>query len=106
LVPRPLGATPSRCHARHRPSVGQCDEQPGFPTALARTDHIFLYNLKEDPHELHDLGQSEPAQLARLTKLLLQMRTSIMFSRVNETKCEGTVPDSVSEELVSRFWHF
>lgn len=75
-----------------RPSVGQCDPQPGFNFSLARTDRMFLFNLRDDPHESHDLASTEPGQFARLRDLLLEMRTSIAFSRVNETKCLGGVP--------------
>lgn len=56
---------------------------------------MFLYNLRTDPHESHDLSLEEPAQLARLKAMLFEMRTSIMFSRVNETQCEGVVPGTV-----------
>ena len=70
-----------------RPSVGQCDSQPGFNYSLARTDQFFLFNLKDDVHESHDLALSEPAQFARMSKLLLEMRESINSSRYNEVKC-------------------
>jgi hypothetical protein len=75
-----------------RPAAGQCDVQPGFNFTAAKGDRLFLYNLKVDPHETHDLAATEVVQLARMRKLLEAMRVSIAFSRVNETACEGVVP--------------
>jgi hypothetical protein len=75
-----------------RPEVGQCDPQPGFNYTLALGPRMFLYNLRNDPHETVDLSEQEPVQFARMHRLLLAMRMSIAFSRVNETKCEGVVP--------------
>jgi hypothetical protein len=70
-----------------RPSIGQCDQQPGFNFTLSRTDQFFLFNLKHDVHESHDLAKSEPAQFERMSKLLMDMRLSINNSRYNEVKC-------------------
>ena len=70
-----------------RPSVGQCDQQPGFNFSLAKTNQLFLFNLKDDVHESHDLAASEPAQFRRMSQLLLDMRVSINNSRYNEVKC-------------------
>jgi len=70
-----------------RPTVGQCDLQPGFNFSLAKTDQFFLFNLKDDVHESRDLALSEPVQFARMSKLLLEMRESINSSRYNEVKC-------------------
>ena len=70
-----------------RPSVGQCDVQMGFNFSLARTDQLFLFNLRDDVHESRDLAKSEPAQFARMRGLLMDMRVSINSSRYNEVKC-------------------
>jgi hypothetical protein len=70
-----------------RPSVGQCDQQPGFNFTLARTDQFFLFNLAKDVHESLDVAKTEPAQFERMSKLLLEMRVSINNSRYNEVKC-------------------
>jgi len=77
-----------------RPAVGQCDQQDGFNFTLAKTDKMFLYNLRKDVHETTDVSAAEPEVFARMTSLLLAMRTSIMYSRVNETQCEGVVPNA------------
>jgi arylsulfatase A-like enzyme len=70
-----------------RPAVGQCDQQPGFNFSLAKTDRMFLYNLRDDVHESRDLAKAEPAQFKRMRGLLLGMRASINNSRYNEVKC-------------------
>lgn len=75
-----------------RPSVGQCDQQPGFNFSLAKTDQMFLYDLIVDPHETTDLATSNPAEFRRMQRLLLEMRQSINMSRYHETKCTAGAP--------------
>lgn len=38
-------------------------------------------------HETVDLSELEPGQFARMSKLLDEMRASIMYSREEEVKC-------------------
>ncbi len=70
------------------PSVGQCDAQPGFNFSEARGGRLFLYNLREDPHESRNLAPDHP-EFARMRGLLQSMNSSIWHSRTTETKCEG-----------------
>jgi hypothetical protein len=53
---------------------------------------MFLYNLRNDVHETTDVSADEPEVFARMQALLFNMRDSIMFSRVHETKCEPFAP--------------
>ena len=84
------------------PSVGQCDAQPGFNFSRGAypKGKMFLYNLKKDVHETTDISDKEPEQFERMKDLLLQMRDSIMFSRVHETKCQ---PYAVKDSDVQHF---
>ena len=74
-----------------RPSIGQCDQQPGFNFSLARGPRMFLYNLRNDVHETTDLAMTEPEVFAKMSKMIEEMRASIMHSRVQETRCEAGV---------------
>lgn len=76
-----------------RPTIGQCDPQPGFNfTGIG--DKMFLFNLRDDPHEAHDVSATEPVEFQRMKKLLDDAVASITYSRTNETGCEGVVPES------------
>ena len=55
------------------PSVGQCDAQPGFNFSLAKTSQMFLFNLKNDPHETTDLALQEPEVFARMTQWIFDL---------------------------------
>lgn len=81
-----------------RPDVGQCDQQPGFDFADAG-DKLFLFNLRDDPHEAYDLSDKEPEQFARMKALLEDAVASIAYSRTNETGCEGVVPQSAMLDM-------
>ena len=47
----------------------------------------LLFNLDSDYHELHPLNEQEPAQFARMMKLMDGFMASIQNSQANETKC-------------------
>ena len=57
-------------------------------TTILLRGSIICCRRKQQVHETTDLSDSEPEQYARMKSLLDNMRTSIMFSRVHETKCQ------------------
>jgi len=67
-----------------KPHVGQCNEEPGM-----QKGQLGLYNLDDDPTESVDLSKS-PAHTALFSKMSSQLdafKTSIEFSRFNESGC-------------------
>eukprot|EP01051_Picozoa_sp_SAG22_P025256 SAG22_NODE_7394_length_744_cov_0.787597_1_plen_135_part_00 len=55
---------------------------------------MYLFNVVEDYHELHDQKLAQPARLAAMQKQLTEFMASIQYSQVNESGCgaAGTQP--------------
>jgi len=80
--------------------AGQCSFQPPYSEwsnwseygRSSNESYMFLFDLDEDYHELHNLnpaapGKSEPAEFERMLGLLNTFLASVNMSQHEETKC-------------------
>ena len=55
-------------------------------------ESMYLFNIAEDYHELHDQKLAQPARLASMQKQLAAFLASIQYSQVNESGCGSSTP--------------
>ena len=54
-----FSSSPSSSSSSSTLSQGQCDFQPPYST-VAKLDSHYMFNLKNDYHELHDQKKAQP----------------------------------------------
>jgi len=71
-----------------KPNSGQCAmEEPYKNNTKLCVEAPCLFNLIQDPIELHDQAQAQPARYATMTKALNAFLASIEVSQVKESTC-------------------
>ena len=70
-----------------KPAVGQCTKQRGFD--FDKKDKYYLFNLKDDMHELHDMKLHRWDVFTDMKRKLNDSLISIQHSQVYETGCKG-----------------
>ena len=74
----------------HNPGgSGQCDFQPPYNStdpAVLREKYM-LFDLDEDPHELHDVSDENPDKFDTMMESLFSFLHSVRNSQENETGC-------------------
>ena len=74
-----------------KPNAGQCDYQEPY-ASMKTMDDWYLFNLKDDYHELVNMADKEAARFASMTEWKDTFLASIQNSQVNETKCKAGPP--------------
>jgi hypothetical protein len=69
------------------PHKGQCKVMyPPYDKPNA-TDGTFLFNLRSDPTESHDLSAAEPERFKSMSAAMAAWTQSVLASQVNESEC-------------------
>ena len=64
----------------------KCDYQLPYSNET-KHDAFYLFNLKDDYHELNDLKNSEPQQFKKMRQGLEDWLKSVTNSQLNEANC-------------------